>query len=124
MKFLGNLLWFILGGWAILLEYLLGGIALCLTIIGIPFGIQVIKLSWVAAWPFGKRIVPTSQTTGLLSLVMNLVWLLFGGIWTALTHLILAVVFGITIIGLPFAKQHLKLASLAFTPFSKSYKKY
>lgn len=120
MSFVGNLLWIIFGGGIfIFLEYLVGGIALCLTIVGIPFGIQCIKLSILGLAPFGVRVVDYGRGSGFLSLVMNIIWLFIGGIWIALTHLILAFLLGITIIGLPFAKQHLKFAGLSLAPFGK-----
>lgn len=120
MSLLGNMLWIILGGGIVLFfEYLMGGVALCLTIIGIPFGFQCIKLSFLALLPFGKKIRNVGKSTGTLATVMNIIWILIGGIWIALTHLLFAVVCAITIIGLPFAKQHMKLAALALTPFGK-----
>jgi len=120
MSLLGNILWIILGGGIVLfLEYLLGGLVLCITIIGITFGIQCIKLSFLALVPFGKEIRYSEKSTGCLSTVMNLIWILCGGIWIALTHLIFAIICGITIIGIPFAKQHMKLVTLSLTPFGK-----
>jgi uncharacterized membrane protein YccF (DUF307 family) len=120
MSLLGNILWIILGGGIILfLEYLLAGLVLCITIIGIPFGIQCIKLSFLALLPFGKEIRHEEGAIGCLSTVMNVIWILIGGIWIALTHLIFAVICAITIIGIPFAKQHMKLASLSLVPFGK-----
>ena len=120
MSLLGNILWIILGGGIILfLEYLLAGLVLCITIIGIPFGIQCIKLSFLALLPFGKEIRHEEGAIGCLSTVMNVIWILIGGIWIALTHLIFAVICAITIIGIPFAKQHMKLASLYLVPFGK-----
>jgi len=124
MRFIGNMIWFLLGGWLILLEYLIGGLICCLTVVGIPFGIQIFKLSALAAWPFGKEIVRKNNPSTTLLIIMNIIWILFGGIWTALTHLLFALVFAITIVGLPFAKQHLKLASLAFAPFGRGYRIY
>lgn len=120
MSFIGNLLWIVLGGGLfIFLEYLLGGLILCLTIVGIPFGVQCIKLSVLGLFPFGRRIVDRPQSTGALSLVMNILWLLCGGIWLAVTHAAFGIILAVTIIGLPFAAQHLKLASLALVPFGK-----
>jgi len=120
MSLLGNILWIILGGGIILfLEYLLAGLLLCITIIGIPFGIQCIKLSFLALLPFGKEISHAEGAAGCLSTVMNVIWILIGGIWIALTHLFFAVICAITIIGIPFAKQHMKLASLSLVPFGK-----
>ena len=120
MSLLGNMLWIVLGGGIVLFfEYIISGLALCLTIIGIPFGIQSIKLSFLALLPFGKRIRNVDKSTGALATIMNVIWILIGGIWIALTHLLFAVICAITIIGLPFAKQHMKLAALALTPFGK-----
>ncbi len=121
MSVLGNLLWIILGGGILIcLEYLVSGLLLCLTIIGIPLGVQCFKLAFLGLVPFGKEVVDKESYTGGLAIVMNILWILLGGIWIALTHVIFAVLCAITIIGLPFAKQHIKLASLALTPFGKA----
>lgn len=119
MKTIGNLIWVIFGGILIFLEYLVASLILCITIIGIPFGLQTLKLAGVALWPFGKEIVSSPNDNGCLSILMNLIWIVFGGIWICLTHLILVLLFAITIIGIPFALQHLKLAQLALFPFGK-----
>lgn len=122
MNTIGNVLWIVLGGGILLfLEYFLGGLLLCLTIIGIPFGIQCIKLSFLALFPFGKEIKENKQFSGCLSFIMNIIWILVGGIWVALTHLVFAIVCAITIIGIPFARQHLKLVALSFAPFGKEF---
>ena len=120
MSLLGNILWVLIGGGIfIFIEYLLGGIAMCLTIIGIPFGIQCIKLSFLGLLPFGKKVSDKRKSNGILKLIMNIIWILIGGFWIALTHLFFAVILAITIIGIPFAAQHMKLATLAITPFGK-----
>jgi uncharacterized membrane protein YccF (DUF307 family) len=119
MSTLGNLIWLIFGGFLIFIEYMVAGFLLCLTIIGIPFGIQVFKLAWLALWPFDKTIGYKGYAPGCLSTLMNLIWLLVGGIWIAATHLIFGLLLGITIIGIPWAKQHFKLMSLALTPFGR-----
>jgi len=120
MSLLGNIIWIILGGGILIfIEYLLGGLALCLTIVGIPFGFQCFKLSILGLVPFGKRIEDTNSSGGVLALIMNVIWIIIGGIWISLTHLVFAVILAITIIGIPFAKQHLKLASVALVPFGK-----
>jgi len=120
MSILGNLLWILLGGFLVFLGYLIGGFILCLTIIGIPFGVQCIKLSILGLLPFGKKVVDKHQPPTALSIIMNVIWILVGGIWIAVVHLVFAVLLGITIIGLPFAKQHIKLTGLAFAPFGKT----
>lgn len=123
MSTVGNILWIIFGGGIILfLEYFIGGLLLCLTIVGIPFGLQCIKLSFLALLPFGKEVQNIQSAGGCLSLIMNVIWILVGGIWIALTHLVFALVCAITIIGIPFALQHIKLVSLSFAPFGKEIK--
>lgn len=119
MKILGNLIWLLFGGFAIFLEYVLAGLALCITIIGIPFGIQAFKLGVLALWPFGQKIEYMDYAPGCLSTVMNILWLLIGGIWIMLTHVLFGVLLTITIIGIPWGKQHFKMASLALTPFGR-----
>ncbi|MDZ7339552.1 MAG: YccF domain-containing protein [candidate division KSB1 bacterium] len=119
MSVLGNVLWVLLGGFLIFLLYLFGGLILCLTVIGIPFGVQCFKLSVLALVPFGRRVVSTERLTGCLATFMNVLWLLVAGLEIAVLHLVLAALLALTIIGLPFAKQHLKLANLALVPFGR-----
>tara|TARA_R110002050_G_C8962575_1_gene514661 strand:- start:9625 stop:9993 length:369 start_codon:yes stop_codon:yes gene_type:complete len=119
MKTIGNLIWVVFGGFIIALEYFVASLVLMLTIIGIPFGIQTMKLAVVALCPFGTEVRQSEQHTGCLSTFMNILWILTGGIWIALSHLIFGILFFITIIGIPFGKQHFKLAGLALTPFGK-----
>ena len=122
MKFLGNVIWLVFGGILISVEYLISSLLLMATIIGIPFGIQTLKLAIVALWPFGTEIRLKPGNPGCISTLMNLIWILIGGIWIALTHLVFGVLFAITIIGIPFAMQHFKLAALALTPFGREIK--
>jgi uncharacterized membrane protein YccF (DUF307 family) len=119
MRLLGNIIWLLFGGIFIALEYLVSSIVLIITIIGIPFGIQTLKLASLALWPFGKEIRNRQNATGCLSTLMNIIWILTGGIWICLSHLIFGVIFTITIIGIPFGMQHFKLAALALTPFGR-----
>lgn len=123
MSFLGNVLWIVLGGGFILfMEYVIGGLFLCFTIIGIPFGLQMFKLSFLALLPFGKKIKKGKFKSDLISLILNIIWILVGGIWISLTHLLFGFLCAITIIGIPFALQHLKLARLALTPFGTTFR--
>ena len=118
MSTLGNILWIIIGGGLIIfLEYLFSALILCVTIIGIPFGVQCMKLSLLGLVPFGREIVRKDAASGCLDVTMNILWILVGGIWISLTHFIFALLCAITIIGIPFARQHIKLASLAISPF-------
>lgn len=120
MRLIGNILWIVFfGGLATCIEYLIAGLILCVTIIGIPFGVQCFKFAELALLPFGREVTP-ADTRGPFSTLFNLLWLVFAGIWIALTHLFFAVVSGITIIGIPFALQHLKLAGLGLMPFNKT----
>jgi len=119
MRFLGNIIWLVFGGIFIAIEYFISSILMMLTIIGIPFGLQTLKLASLALWPFGRSSVFTESATGILSTVMNILWLLLGGIWIALSHAIFGLFFFITIIGIPFGKQHFKMASVALSPFGR-----
>jgi uncharacterized membrane protein YccF (DUF307 family) len=119
MNILGNVIWLLFGGLVIAFEYLVSSIILCITIIGIPFGLQTLKLAGLALVPFGKEIRQNEYAGGCLSTLMNLLWLLCGGIWICLSHLVFGILFCITIIGIPFGIQHFKLASLALTPFGR-----
>ena len=119
MKFLGNIFWFVLGGFIISLYYFLVGLFFCITIIGIPFGLQLIKLAGFALWPFGHDVQPGENDGGCLSILMNVIWILVGGIEIAMLHLTFGVVLCITIVGIPFGLQHFKMALLALMPFGK-----
>lgn len=113
MHFLGNLIWFIFGGWALALSWLVVGLLWCVTIIGIPVGVQCLKMAQLVVWPFGKSVKVSS---GSMSLIVNILWWFFGGLELALASVVMGVVFCITIIGIPIGKQHFKLAHLALFP--------
>ncbi|MCP4157102.1 MAG: YccF domain-containing protein [bacterium] len=119
MSLLGNILWIIFGGIFIFLHYIVAGVLMCLTIIGIPFGLQIFKMAHMSLLPFGKKIVDRGQGSGCLSLVMNILWLFLGGLGIAIHHFLWALLLAITIVGIPFASQHIKLAGLALFPFGK-----
>ena len=119
MKIIGNIIWVIFGGLILALEYAICGLIWCITIIGIPFGIQLFKCASLALWPFGREVRNKQNSTGCLSTGMNVLWFLLGGIWLALEHVIAGLIFCITIIGIPFGKQHFKLAVIVFTPFGR-----
>lgn len=119
MRTLLNVLCFIVGGGLLIwLSYVLVGLLLCITVIGIPFGVQCFKIARLGAFPFGKNIqrdvsVPIFGTLG------NILWFIFAGLWIFIEHLGLALGLTLTIIGIPFAVQHLKLALLALWPFGR-----
>lgn len=117
MSLIGNIIWVLLGGIWLSLFYLFGGLLLCLTIVGIPFGVQIMRLGWFALWPFGGEVKPTDNVSGCLPILMNVLWIIFGGIEVAVAHLTLGVAFCVTIIGIPFGLQHFKLMMYALLPF-------
>ncbi len=119
MNVLGNIIWLIFGGFMIALEYLISSIILMVTIIGIPFGLQTLKLASLALWPFGREASFTNRADGCLSIFMNVLWILVGGIWISLSHVFWGLILCITIIGIPFGMQHFKLAGVALTPFGR-----
>jgi len=119
MKILGNLIWLIFGGIIIAIEYFIGSLILMITIVGIPFGLQTLKMGSLSMWPFGRTSRVEPQASGCLYIIMNVLWLLCGGIWIALTHAFFGVILYITIIGIPFGNQHFKLAEVAINPFGR-----
>ncbi|HIK55047.1 MAG TPA: YccF domain-containing protein [Synechococcales cyanobacterium M55_K2018_004] len=119
MSLLGNIIWLVFGGFMSGLGYIIGGISTCLTIIGIPFGIEAIKLGVATFAPFGKQIVKNSNADTPLALILNIVWVILFGWGIALSHLFWGALLAITIVGIPFAKQHFKLLTLALFPFGR-----
>ena len=119
MSLMGNVIWLVFGGLLVGLGYIIGGAVLCITIIGIPFGVQGIKLGMAALAPFGKEIHEAPHAHDTLRVVFNVIWLVLFGWEIALAHLVMALILAITIIGLPFAKQHIKLVPLALFPFGR-----
>jgi uncharacterized membrane protein YccF (DUF307 family) len=117
MHLLGNIVFFVFGGFVICLGYVLGGILLCLTIIGIPFGLMSFRLAAGVLAPFGREVRETEPPGGAISLIMNILWIILPGLELAIFHLLLALFFALTIIGLPIAAQHMKLVRLALLPF-------
>jgi uncharacterized membrane protein YccF (DUF307 family) len=112
-----NIIWLLFGGFIVVFAYVLGAVLLCITIIGIPFGIQCFKLAGLAVAPFGREIREKEPPGGALAIIMNIIWILLPGLELAVFHLCLALLFAITIIGLPLAAQHLKMTRLALIPF-------
>ncbi len=119
MKILGNIIWLLFGGFIIAVEYFVGSIILMITIIGIPFGLQTLKMASMAIWPFGRTTRVDVRASGCLYIIMNVIWLLFGGLWIALTHAFFGLLLCITIIGIPFGMQHFKLTAIALSPFGR-----
>ncbi len=119
MSLIGNIIWLLFGGLIAGLGYIIGGLLTCLTIIGIPFGLQAIKIGFAALTPFGKEIVVDKAADSLLKLIFDVIWIVLFGWEIAIAHLTAAAILAVTIIGLPFAKQHLKLIILALLPFGR-----
>ena len=114
MGILGNILWFIFGGFAAGLSWVIAGIGWCNTIIGIQIGLQCIKIAGLAFFPFGKEV---TYGGGAMSLIANIFWLLLTGIPMAIADVVWGCILCITIIGIPFGKQFFKLAKLSLMPF-------
>jgi uncharacterized membrane protein YccF (DUF307 family) len=127
IRFVLNLLWLILGGFVMGLGWWLAGVVMVVTIVGIPFARSCFVLGSFAFWPFGRMAISRKDLTGrddlgtgALGLVGNVVWFVFAGLWLAIGHLASAVSLALTIIGIPFAFQHLKLAACALAPVGKT----
>lgn len=118
MSLLGNILWLIFGGLVTGLGYIIGGVVLCITIIGIPFGLQSIRLGMATFAPFGKDVVVNERGSGLLNVIFDIVWILLFGWEIAVAHAVTGAILFITIIGIPFARQHFKLLPVSLFPFS------
>lgn len=119
MRTLGNLLWFLLAGVWLAAAYFISGLLLCLTIIGIPFGVQAFKLAGFSLWPFGRKVVPDPRSGGLIEAIFNLLWLVLFGWEIFLGHLAAGVLLCLTIIGIPFGLQAFKLSVLSLWPFGR-----
>jgi len=120
MKTLGNILWVIFGGLILATLWIVFGILCCITIIGIPFGVQCFKLAGLSFWPMGKEI--SYHQAGFGSVLGNILWIVVFGWELALTHLIIGAIFCITIIGIPFGLQCFKLAQVSLFPFGVTFK--
>ena len=119
MSLLGNIVWLVFGGLIAGLGYIVGGILLCFTIVGIPFGIQQVKLGVATFAPFGKEVVEREKANSVLRVIFNVIWIVLFGWEIAIAHLVSAAFLTLTIIGIPFAKQHVKLIPLALLPFGR-----
>jgi len=119
MSLLGNIIWLIFGGFITGMGYILGGLLVCLTLVGIPFGVQAIKLGAASMAPFGKEIVVLEEANQFWQMVANILWAIVLGWELAIAHLAHALILAITIVGLPFAKQHIKLIPVALFPFGR-----
>ena len=119
MGCIGNLLWFIFGGFWSGLSWCLVGLLWCMTIIVVPVGKQCFKMAHLSFMPFGKHV---EYGSGTVSFLVNLLWLIFGGLVMALEFTAIGLVLCITFIGIPFGVQMFKLAKLALMPFGAKVK--
>lgn len=117
MRTLLNILWFVLGGWISGTLWLLAGVLLAITVVGLPWTPAAFRIAGFSYWPFGRVVVERDR--GAVSVLLNILWFVLAGWWLAIQHLVLAAGLAITIIGIPFAWQHIKLAGLALIPVGK-----
>ena len=122
-----NVLWFILGGFAAGLAWLIGAAVLAITIVGLPWVPATARIGLFAFAPFGRHVVPRRAVngrddlgTGSMGVVLNVIWFVFAGWYIALAHVVIGIAQAITLIGIPFAIQHFKLAGLALAPVGKT----
>lgn len=121
MRTLANIIWFIFGGFFAAIAWFLAGLLAAITIIGLPWAVAAFRIGAFTLWPFGRDIIdqPEGGLERAGSALGNLIWAVLAGWWLAVAHLVAAVALAITIIGIPFAWQHVKLAQLSFFPFGK-----
>ena len=114
MRVIGNILWIILGGFVIAVAWAIIGLILCVTIVGIPLGVQALKMAGLTLTPFGKRV---EYGGGAGSTLLNIIWIVLAGLWLAIGYVAAGLVNMITIVGIPFGIQSFKMAKLALMPF-------
>ena len=119
MRTVLNIIWLVLAGLWLAIAYVVAGVILCVTIIGIPFGVQSFKLAGYALWPFGRMLVPSPTRLKGLSVVANILWFVLAGWWLALAHLVTGILLCLTIIGIPLGVADFKMAGAALVPFGK-----
>ena len=117
MTTFGNILWLVLCGVWMSIFYFIAGVLAFVLIITIPFGVQAFKMSNYVLWPFGRTVVKREDASSFWTLVGNVIWILVGAWWLAIIHLLIAAIFFITIVGIPFAKANVKFAKMILTPF-------
>jgi len=115
MKFLGNLLWLLLGGVVAALMWSFIGLLICVTVVGIPFGVQCLKIAGFVLWPFGRDA--SLGGFGIMGALGNVIWILLCGVALCVTHFAFGLIMCATVIGIPFGLQHFKLAKLSLIPF-------
>ena len=119
MRIIGNLLWWLFGGLEAAIGYFTGSLVMAITIIGIPVALQTFKIGLLCLWPFGAEVRNTKSPVGCTRIPLNILWIVFGGLWAWPTHASSRLLLAMTISGIPFAKQHFKMAGLSLAPFGK-----
>jgi uncharacterized membrane protein YccF (DUF307 family) len=119
VRILLNILWLVLAGVWLAFSYVIAAVLLTLTIVGIPFAKQALKLARYALWPFGRTLVQSSTRHKGISVVGNILWFVLAGWWLALEHLILGALLCLTIIGIPLGVGSFKMAGAALVPFGR-----
>jgi uncharacterized membrane protein YccF (DUF307 family) len=120
LSFIGNIIWLVFGGIIGAIFWAVAGLLVCITIIGIPFGLQCFKIAGFVLWPFGRQV--EAGNFGVGGLIGNILWIMLLGWELCVLHLTIGIVLSITIIGIPFGLQHFKLALLAILPFGAKIK--
>lgn len=120
MRFIGNIAWLLLGGLLTSAMYFVAGLVFCVTIVGIPFGVQLMKIGAFAFWPFGRTLAFDEGEPGCLSTLGNLLWIVCGWWEIALVHFVCGCIFCITIVGIPFGMKHFEIAGASLLPFGQS----
>lgn len=115
-----NVIWLVFAGVELAIGYVVGGLVMMITIIGIPFGIQAFKLAGFALWPFGRAVVPAPEASGVLAAIGNVLWVVLVGWWLALGHVIFGIVLCLTIIGIPMGIASFRMTSMALWPFGRT----
>ncbi len=119
MRVIGNLIWWLFGGLEAAVGYFTGSLAMALTIVGIPVAFQTFKIGLLCLWPFGAEVRNTDCPVGCIRIPLNILWLLCGGLWAWFMHVVFGVLLCIIVVGIPFGKQHFKMARLSLAPFGK-----
>lgn len=120
MKILGNIIWLIFGGLEAATGYFTASLALAITIIGLPWALQTFKIGLLCLWPFGSTVTTGDTPPGCISIPLNILWIIFGGLWAWICHIFFGLLLCVTIVGLPWGKQHFKMAGLSLAPFGKN----
>ncbi|APT86435.1 MULTISPECIES: YccF domain-containing protein [Corynebacterium] len=119
MKTILNIIWFVVGGFALAAGYFIFGVVACLLVVTIPAGVASFRMARFALWPFGRTVVQPVGGTGGMSALSNVVWFIFAGVWLAIGHMATALAQAVTIIGLPVALANLKMIPVTCFPFGR-----